>query len=88
MKETLQDQRNTNGMFRGKCEEQVRLARRIILAQDSTHRADSTHVANLEALEGSCVEQYKDLDRRTVKKSAVPWYVLAGLLLGWFLGRQ
>lgn len=75
-------------MFRGRCEEQGRLARRIILAQDSTHRTDSTRVANLEALRGDCVEQYKDLDRRTVKKSALPWYVLVGAVLGWFLARQ
>ena len=88
MKETLKDQRNLNGVFRGKCEEQARLARRIILAQDSTHRSDSTRVANLEALRGDCVEQYKDLDRRTVKKSALPWYVLVGVVLGWFLSRQ
>ncbi len=88
MKETLKDQRNLNGVFRGKCEEQARLARRIILAQDSTHRADSTRVANLEALRGDCVEQYKDLDRRTVKKSALPWYMLLGLAVGAFLARQ
>lgn len=87
MKETLQDQRNLNGMFRGKCEEQARKARAIIAAQDSTHRADSTRVANLEALQGACVEQYKDLDRRTVPKSAIPWYVLVGLVAGWLLAR-
>lgn len=82
MKETLQDQRNLNGMFRGKCEEQNRKARAIIAAQDSTHRADSTRVANLEALQGDCERQYNDLDRKTVPKGTLGWIALLAFALG------
>lgn len=82
MKETLQDQRNLNGMFRGKCEEQNRKARAIIAAQDSTHRADSTRVANLESLESACVQNYKELDRKTVPKGTLGWVALLAFVLG------
>lgn len=88
VKETLQDQRNVNGIFRGKCEEEARKARTIILAQDSTIQADSTLLANKTGLLDDCTRQYKELDRRTVPKSAIPWYVLLGLAVGALLARQ
>lgn len=69
-------------MFRGKWEEEAKKGCRIILAQDSTHRSDSTRVANLEALEADCVRQYKELDRKTVPKSALAWVAAAAFLLG------
>lgn len=88
MKETLQDQRNWNGVFRGKCEDEARKARRIIYAQDTTHREDSTRIANLEERVANGDRLFNDLDRRTVPKSAIPWYVLLGLAVGLFLARQ
>ena len=61
--------------------------RTALAACDSTKRDALGVAANEEerriALEG----HYLDLDRRTVKKSRLPWYVLAGMVAGFLLSK-
>ena len=61
--------------------------RTALSACDSTKRDALGVAANEEerriALEG----HYLDLDRRTVKKSRLPWYVLAGMVAGFLLAK-
>lgn len=53
---------------------------------DSTKAALGTIASNDSSLNAECREQYNELDRRTVAKSALPWYGLAVLILGYLLG--
>ena len=61
--------------------------RTALAACDSTKRDALGVAANEEerriALEG----HYRDLDRRTVKKIRLPWYVIAGMVLGFLLAK-
>ncbi len=61
--------------------------RTALAACDSTKRDALGVAANEEerriALEG----HYRDLDRRTVEKSRLPWYVLAGMVAGFLLSK-
>lgn len=74
-------------MFKGRCEANLRDARAIIAAQDSTIAADNALVNNEAERADNCERQYRDLDRRTVRKSALPWYVIAGLIAGYLLAQ-
>ena len=51
----------------------------------STKRDALGVAANEEERRLNCEGHYRDLDRRTVKKSRLPWYVLAGVVLGYLL---
>lgn len=53
---------------------------------DSTKSDALTIAANEEERRLRVEDQYRELDRRTVKKSALPWYVIGGLILGYLLG--
>jgi hypothetical protein len=55
---------------------------------DSTKRNALTVAANEEEQRLRVEQQYRDLDRRTVPKSTVPWLVFAGLVLGFLLGTR
>lgn len=55
---------------------------------DSTKTDLITIAANEEEGRLNCERNYRELDRTTVKKSAVPWFVVAGLVLGFLLGSR
>lgn len=55
---------------------------------DSTKSDAITIAANEEERRLRVEDQYRDLDRRTVKKSRLPWYLLAGAILGYLLGTR
>jgi len=55
---------------------------------DSTKQDALTVAANEEEQRLRVEQQYRDLDRRTVPKSTVPWLVFAGLVLGFLLGTR
>ena len=59
--------------------------RTALAACDSTKRDALVVAANEEERRLNCEGHYRDLDRRTVKKSRLPWYVLAGVVLGYLL---
>lgn len=55
---------------------------------DSTKAALGTIASNDSSLNAECRAQYVELDKRTVAKSALPWWCLASLLVGLWLGSQ
>ena len=61
--------------------------RTALAACDSTKRDALGVAANEEERRIVLEGHYRDLDRRTVKKSALPWYVFAGVVLGYLLSK-
>ena len=61
--------------------------RKALAACDSTKRDALGVAANEEERRLNVEQQYRDLDRRTVKKSRLPWYVLAGMVAGFLLAK-
>ena len=61
--------------------------RTALAACDSTKRDALGVAANEEERRLNCDRQYRDLDRRTVKKSRLPWYVIAGMVAGFLLAK-
>lgn len=61
--------------------------RTALAACDSTKRDALGVAANEEERRLNCDRHYRDLDRRTVKKSRLPWYVLAGMVAGFLLAK-
>lgn len=59
--------------------------RKALATCDSTKRDALAIAANEEERRLNVERQYRDLNRRTVKKSRLPWYVLAGVVLGYLL---
>ena len=59
--------------------------RKALAACDSTKRDALSVAANEEERRIDLEGHYRGLDRRTVKKSRLPWYVLAGVVLGYLL---
>ena len=53
---------------------------------DSTKHDALIVAANEEEHRMNVERQYIELDKRTVPKSALPWWVLAGAVIGYLLG--
>ena len=60
--------------------------RSALSACDSTKRDALVVAANEEERRLNCEGHYRDLDRRTVKKSALAGWAIAAIVLGYILG--